>query len=194
MKVIGLTGSVGMGKSVAASLLRRMGVAVHDSDAAVHELLSPRGKAFTAVAVAFPETWDARNRLIDRRKLGDIVFKDPAKKQKLEALLHPLVQQSQMQFIAKARRMGLKKVVLDIPLLYETYAEKRCDAVMVVSAPYFLQRRRVLSRQNMTEEKFFAILAAQVPDFIKRRRADVVIPTGLGRAFTYLRLKKFINS
>ena len=194
MKVFGLTGSVGMGKSVAASLLRRMGVAVHDSDVAVHHALSPRGLGFTAVALAFPEAWDRKNHVIDRRKLGDIVFKDPVKKQKLEALLHPLVQQSQMQFIAKARRMGLKKVVLDIPLLYETHAEKRCDKVMVVTAPYFLQRRRVLSRRNMTEEKFFAILGAQVPDIIKRRRADAVIPTGLGRAMTYLRLKKFINS
>ncbi len=193
MKIFGLTGSVGMGKSVAARLLRRMGVAVHDSDTAVHALLAPRGGAFKAVALQFPEAWDKKNHVIDRRKLGQIVFGNETKKRELEAILHPLVQQSQMEFIRQARRMGLKKVVLDIPLLYETHAEKRCHKVMVVTAPYFLQRRRVLSRANMTEEKFFAILAAQMPDIEKRRRADAIIPTGLGRAFTFRLLKKFIS-
>lgn len=193
MKIIGLTGSVGMGKSVAASLLRRMGIAVHDSDAAVHQLLAPGGRAFRTVALAFPAAWDGKTHTIDRRKLGGIIFSDPEKKRHLEAILHPLVQQSQRNFILQARRRGAKMVVLDIPLLYETHAEMRCNKVIVVSAPYFLQRLRVLARPNMTEEKFFAILDAQMPDEEKRRRADYIVPTGLGRAFTFRHLKKCIN-
>jgi dephospho-CoA kinase len=193
MKVIGLTGSIGMGKSIAAGLLRRLRIPVHDSDAAVHDLLAPGGKAFETVALTFPEAWDKKRFVIDRRKLGELVFSNPMKKQALEKILHPLVQESQQAFIRKARRMGLKKVVLDIPLLYETGADRRCDEVICVTAPHFLQRIRVMSRRGMTEEKFFAILSSQLPDIEKRRRASVVIQTGLGRAFTLLRLKKFLK-
>ena len=183
-----------MGKSLTAALLRRLGVPVHDSDKAVHDLLSPKGAAFTAVARAFPEAWNKKNHTIDRRILGDIVFRDADKKFLLESILHPYVWKSQRQFILKCRRMGLRRAVLDIPLLYETGAEKKCDAVMCVSAPYLIQRLRVLRRPNMTEAKFFAILSAQVPDAEKRRLADVVIPTGLGRALTLQRLKVFLRS
>lgn len=193
MRVIGLTGSIGMGKSLTASLLRRLGIPVHDSDRAVHDLLSPRGAGFRPVAQAFPEAWDRRTRTIDRRRLGEIVFKDPEKKRLLEAILHPLVRQSQQKFVLRCRRMGSRLAVLDIPLLYETGAESRCDSVICVSAPYMIQRLRVLRRPNMTEEKFLAILAAQMPDREKRRRADVVVPTGLGRAHTLLRLKNYMN-
>jgi dephospho-CoA kinase len=193
MKVIGLTGSIGMGKSVAAGLLRRLGVPVHDADVAVHDLLAPGGKAFETVALTFPEAWDKKRFVIDRQKLGELVFKDPAKKRALEKILHPLVQESQQAFIRKARRMGMKKVVLDIPLLYETGADRHCDAVICVTAPYFLQRTRVMSRRGMTEEKFFAILSSQWPDIEKRRRASVVIQTGLGRAYTMLGIKKFLR-
>lgn len=194
MKIIGLTGSVGMGKSVAASLLRRLRVPVHDSDAAVHEMLSPGGEAFTLVARMFPAAWDARKHLIDRRKLGEIVFGDAEARRKLEAVLHPFVWARQRKFILKARRMGAKRAVLDIPLLYETGSERKCDAVLVVTAPHLIQRQRVLRRPGMSEEKFHAVLALQVPDFEKRRRADHVLHSGLGRAFTLQRLKDFLRS
>lgn len=193
MKIIGLTGSIGMGKSVTANLLRRLGIPVHDSDAAVHHLLSPRGAAFKIVAQTFSEAWDKKNHLIDRRKLGEIIFSDPDKKRLLESILHPYVWRSQRQFILRCQRMGKKRVVLDIPLLYETGAERRCDSVIVVTAPSFVQRLRVLSRSNMTPEKFAAILAAQAPDVEKRRRADIVIQTGLGKAFTLKKLKEFLR-
>lgn len=193
MKIIGLTGSIGMGKSVAAKLLRVLRIPVHDSDAVVHQLLSPYGAAFSLVARTFPEAWDAKTHTIDRKKLAEIIFKDSAKKKLLEDLLHPLVWQSQKKFILKARRMGLKKIVLDIPLLYETRAEGKCDEVMCVSAPYFLQRQRVLSRPGMSEEKFLAIIAAQIPDIEKRHRSHVVIPTGLGRAFTLQKIKRYLE-
>ncbi len=194
MKIIGLTGSVGMGKSVAASLLRRLRIPVHDSDAAIHEMLSPTGEAFTLVARMFPSAWDMKKRIIDRRKLGEIVFNDPEARRKLEAVLHPFVWARQRKFVLKARRMGVKRVVLDIPLLYETGSERKCDAVMVVTAPYLLQRQRVLRRANMTEQKFHAILALQVPDIEKRRRADYVIHSGLGRAFSLQQIKAFLRS
>lgn len=194
MKIIGLTGSVGMGKSVAASLLRRLRIPVHDSDAAIHEMLSPRGEAFTLVARMFPAAWDLKKHVIDRRKLGEIVFNDPEARRKLEAVLHPYVWARQRKFILKARRLGLKQVVLDIPLLYETGSERKCDAVVVVTAPHLIQRQRVLRRANMSEQKFHAILALQLPDLEKRRRADYVVQSGLGRAFTLQRLKAFLRS
>ena len=193
MKVIGLTGSIGMGKSLTASLLRRLGLPVHDSDKVVHDLLSPRGAAFKVVARTFPDAWNKKTFTIDRKKLGEIIFNDVSKKRLLESLLHPYVWKSQRQFILRCRRMGVDKAILDIPLLYETGAEKRCSTVICVTAPYLIQRQRVLRRPNMTEEKFFAILSAQVPDAEKRRRADVVIPTGLGRALTLQRLKAFLR-
>jgi dephospho-CoA kinase len=193
MKVLGLTGSIGMGKSVTASLLRRIGVSVHDSDAVVHESLSPGGAAFETVALMFPQVWDKKKRVIDRKKLGDIVFGDDTARAKLESVLHPLVWQSQKKFLLKARRMGLKKVVLDIPLLFETGAERKCDAVMTVTAPFLIQRQRVLRRGGMSEKKFFAILARQIPDIQKRRMSDIVLDTGLGRAFTLRALKSALR-
>lgn len=193
MKIIGLTGSIGMGKSVTANLLRRLGIPVHDSDAAVHHLLSPRGSAFKIVAQTFPEAWDKKNHIIDRRKLGEIIFSDSEKKRLLESILHPYVWRSQRQFVLRSQRMGKKRVVLDIPLLYETGAERRCDSVIVVTAPSFIQRLRVLNRFNMTPEKFSAILTAQIPDVEKRRRADIVIQTGLGKAFALKKLKEFLR-
>jgi len=192
MIVLGLTGSVGMGKSTAALMLRRLGVAVHDSDGAVHRLLAPKGAAVAAVAAAFPGV-QSREGGFDRAQLGARVFADPAALRRLERILHPLVRQSQQRFLARARARRLRLVVLDIPLLFETGGTRRCDEVVVVSAPAFLQRARVLARPGMSEARFSAILAQQVPDAHKRRRADHVVPSGLGRAVTFRRLKRIVG-
>jgi dephospho-CoA kinase len=177
--VLGLTGSIGMGKSTAAAALRRMGVPVHDADAAVHRLLARGGAAVPLVKAAFPGV--VSKGTVDRAKLGARVFKDRAALKRLEAILHPMVRASARAFVARARRRRRPLVVLDIPLLFETGGGAMCDAVMLVSAPAFLQRQRVLKRPGMSTERFAAILAQQMPDREKRRRADFVIETGLSR-------------
>jgi dephospho-CoA kinase len=191
MIVLGLTGSVGMGKSTAAAMFRRLGVPVHDSDAAVHRLLGPKGRAAAAVAAAFPGVARPHGG-IDRAALGARVFGDAAALERLERILHPLVRQSQQRFLAAARARREAIVVLDVPLLFETGGERRCDRVVVVTAPAFLQRRRVLARPEMSEARFRAILEQQMPDAEKRRRADYVVPSGLGRAVTFRRLKRIV--
>lgn len=193
MKIIGLTGSIGMGKSVTTTLLKHLGIAVHDSDAAVHAALSKDGSGFDEVIKAFPKAFDRKNNRIDRALLGKIIFSDVAQKQKLEAIIHPHVWESQRLFIQAAHQRGDKIVVLDIPLLYETGAERRCDKVICVTAPYFLQRQRVLKRSGMSEDRFRNILKNQMPDQEKRKRADFVIQTGLGRAYTLWELKKVLK-
>lgn len=193
MIVFGLTGSIGMGKSTAAAMLKRMRVPVHDSDAEVRFQLSSHGQAFEEVAVTFPECWDKKHHLIRRNILADIVFNDSRQREVLESILHPYVRMAQQQFIKTARIFGQNKVVLDIPLLYETGAQGRVDHVIVVTAPHFIQRQRVLSRPNIDEELFEKILQTQVPDATKRAMADYVVHTGLGHAHTYNGLKKIIE-
>jgi dephospho-CoA kinase len=192
MIVLGLTGSVGMGKSTAAAMLRRLGVPVHDADTAVHRLLAPGGAAVDAVARAFPKVV-AVDGGIDRVKLGRRVFGDPAALERLERILHPLVRQSQERFLRDARARHLPIAVLDVPLLFETGGARRFDLVVVVSAPADVQRARVMARPGMTEERFQAILEKQMPDSEKRRRADVVVPTGLGRALTFRHLARLVQ-
>lgn len=194
MIVLGLTGSIGMGKSTAATMLEKLGCAVHDSDKAVHEALNPTGEAFEEVAVTFPECWDKKKHLIKRDALADIIFNDEEKRKELEKILHPIVRLSQKDFIQKQTRLGKKIVVLDIPLLFETGAETHVDYTLVVSAPDHIQRRRVLARPDMSEEKFQAILASQMSDKEKQARADFVIPTGLGLSYTYNALQKVLES
>ena len=179
MLVLGLTGSIAMGKSTAAATFRSFGVPVFDADAAVHRLLAPGGAGVGPVGAAFPGC--ARARAIDRQKLGRRVFADPAALARLEAILHPLVRVEQDRFLARCRARGEWIAVLDIPLLYETGAERRLDAVVVVSAPAFLQSQRALRRPGVTPERLAAIRARQLPDREKRRRADFVISTGLER-------------
>ena len=174
--VLGLTGSIGMGKSATAALFREAGIPVHDADAVVHELY--RGEAVPLVEAAFPGT--ARDGAIDRAALGALVMNDPAAMARLEAIVHPLVRQSEARFLAEARRAGHRLVVLDIPLLFETGGEGRCDAVVVVSAPAPVQKARVLARPGMTEERFAAIVAKQWPDLRKRERANFIIDTSRG--------------
>ncbi len=180
MIVLGLTGSIAMGKSTAAETFRSFGLPVFDADAAVHRLLGPGGAAVAAVAAAFPGCL-AQGRGIDRQELGRRVFGDPAALRQLEAILHPRVRVEQDRFLARCRARGERVAVLDIPLLYETGAERRVDAVAVVSAPAFLQTQRVLRRPGMTPARLAGIRSRQLPDRDKRRRADYVIPTGLER-------------
>jgi len=192
MIVLGLTGSVGMGKSTAAAMFRRLGIAVHDSDAVVHRLLAPKGAAVAAVAKAFPGVKRSDGG-IDRQKLGARVFGDRAALTRLERILWPLVRRSQQRFLARARARRAKLVVLDIPLLFESGGARRCDKVLVVTAPAFLQRARVLVRPGMTKARLAAVLAQQMPDAEKRRRADYVVPSGLGRAVTFRRIAAIVR-
>ena len=182
MVIVGLTGSIGMGKSTAAKMLREMGVPVYDADAAVHELQAPGGAALPGIEAAFPGVVKAG--VLDRQALGARVFGNKEALRRLEAIVHPLVFKKQRAFLRRAALAGEKLVVLDIPLLFEGLGERRVDATLVVSAPAFLQRLRVMARPGMTAEKFAGILRQQVPDTLKRRKATIVIPTGMGLAPT----------
>ncbi|NQV47913.1 MAG: dephospho-CoA kinase [Rhodospirillaceae bacterium] len=181
MVILGLTGSIGMGKSTAAAAFRRLGVPVHDSDAVVHALSAPGGAAVDYIAKAFPETVDGG--VIDRRVLAARVFTDSLSLRRLESILHPMVRADRTRFLGTQARRGSRLVVLDIPLLFETASEHLCDGVAVVSAPPFVQRRRVMGRTGMTEERLQGILKQQVPDAEKCRRADFIVQTGLDRGY-----------
>lgn len=193
MIVLGVTGSIGMGKSTIAALLEEMGVPVHNADEAVHAALAPGGAAFEEVAVTFPDAWNKKERTIDRARLGAAVFADADQRRRLEAILHPAVRASQDRFLMAQKKTGRAMVALDIPLLFETGAERRVDHTLVASAPYLIQKRRVLGRPGMTEEKFAAILKTQMPDAEKRKRADFVVETGLGLAHTRRMLQRIIK-
>ena len=192
MFVLGLTGSIGMGKSAAADMLRRMGVPVHDADAAVHAILAGDRAAVDAIGTRFPGT--VSGGAVDRQALGAAVFADPAARRDLEAIVHPRVRAATRRFLDKHARLGTPLVVLDIPLLYETGADARVDAVIVVSAPPRIQRQRVMRRPGMTPERFAGILASQIPDAEKRRRADFVVETGLGKGYTFRALKRIVET
>ncbi|WGD29274.1 dephospho-CoA kinase [Ancylobacter sp. WKF20] len=173
---LGLTGSIGMGKTTTAAFFREFGVPVHDADAAVHALYGAEGVA--PVEAAFPGvTVDGR---IDRALLGARVLGDDAAMHRLEAIVHPLVRAREAAFLSEAAQAGARLAVLDIPLLFETGARERTDAVLVVTAPEAVQRARVMARPDMTEEKFASILKRQMPDAEKRRRADYLLDTGPG--------------
>jgi len=190
--VLGLTGSIGMGKSTAAAMLRRLGVPLFDADLVVHGLLAPSGAAVSAVSAAFPGV-ETEAGGIDRVLLGQRVFTNPAALRPLEEILHPMVAAEEKRFLARSRARRVALVVLDIPLLFETGAERRCDYVLVVSAPALVQRQRVMRRPGMTEIRLAAILRKQVPDHRKRQRADFVVPTGAGRGQTLRRLKSIVR-
>jgi len=176
MFVLGLTGSLGMGKSTTARFFAEEGVPLHDADAAVHRLYE--GEATALIEAAFPGTTSGGR--VDRDKLAKKVLGDSAAIKKLETIIHPLVGRAEAQFLDEAARKDAAVVVLDIPLLFETGADRRCDAVVVVSAPADVQRARAFERPGMTEEKFQAILAKQMPDAEKRARADFVVDTSKG--------------
>jgi dephospho-CoA kinase len=179
MVILGLTGSIGMGKSMAAQRLRRLGVPVHDADAEVHRLLREDRVTIEAIDALFPGV--IRNGAVDRVELGRRVFGDKTALRRLESIIHPRVQEVAARFLRRSAGERRPLVALDIPLLFETGSERRCDAVVVVSAPTFVQTARVLHRPGMTAQRLAAILARQTPDAVKQRRADFVVPTGLDR-------------
>lgn len=176
MVILGLTGSIGMGKSTTAKLFAEAGVPVYDADAAVHMLYE--GEAVPAIEAAFPGTTvDGK---VDRNRLSARVVHDPAAMRRLEEIVHPMLGASRQKFLADAERSGARVAVVDVPLLFETGGEKRVDAVVVVTTTAEIQRQRILSRPNMTDEKLDAILARQMPDAEKRRRANFVVDTSHG--------------
>jgi dephospho-CoA kinase len=176
MLILGLTGSIGMGKSTTAKLFAEAGVPVYDADAAVHKIYE--GEAAPAIEAAFPGTTvDGK---VDRNKLSARVVHDPAAMKQLEQIVHPMLGASRQKFLDDAERSGAPVAVVDVPLLFETGGEKRVDAVVVVTTSLELQRERILTRDNMTGEKLDAILARQLPDAEKRKRADFVVDTSHG--------------
>jgi dephospho-CoA kinase len=189
--ILGLTGSIGMGKSTAAALLRRQGVWVHDADATVHRLFAKGGAAVVPVGRAFPGV--VKNGAVDRVALGKRVFGDAEALRRLEAIVHPLVRADTDRFLTAAARARRRLVVLDIPLLFES-GNTRSDAVVVVSAPSFIQAQRVLARPRMSQERLLAILKQQMPDREKRRRADAVVTSGLSKARTYRQLARIVRA
>ena len=191
MIILGLTGSIGMGKSTAAIMMCRMGIPVCDSDAVVHALLGPGGAAVGAVGQAFPGV--VKDNTVDRAALGRQVFSDPAALRTLERIVHPRVREAQAVFL---RRMAARReplVVLDVPLLFEVGTDALCDATIVVTAPRFLQDQRVLRRPGMTRARMEGALARQMPDAEKRRRADFVVQTGRGKRDTLNRLAGIVT-
>jgi len=176
MFVLGLTGSLGMGKSTTAGFFAELGVPVHDADATVHRLYM--AEAVSPIEAAFPGT--TVNGEVDREKLARRVLDDPAAIKKLEGIVHPLVRAAEEHFLTEAERKNARVAVLDIPLLFETGGDRRCDAVVVVSAPEDVQRARIFERPGMTAQKFSAIVANQMPDAEKRKRADFMVDTSKG--------------
>jgi dephospho-CoA kinase len=188
-KILGLTGSIGMGKSTVAAMLRELGVPVFDADAAVHVLQRPGGALVPAIEAAFPGSTGPAG--VDRPKLGAAVFGDREKLARLEAIVHPAVAEMRTVFLRENADRPL--IVFDIPLLFEKGGAQALDAVAVVSAPAGVQRARVLARPGMTEEKFEQILALQVPDAQKRERADFVIDTGTDLATTRAAVERLVR-
>jgi dephospho-CoA kinase len=191
MKILGLTGSIGMGKSTAAAMLRRLGIPVHDADAAVHRLMGPGGRAVPAIKAVFPGV--VIDGAVSRPLLGQLVFGDKVALKRLEAILHPLVRAEEAGFLRRQARARFPLVVLDIPLLFETGGDKRCDRVAVVTCPAFLQAERVLARPGMTPERLAAIRAQQMPDGLKRRRGDFLIRSGSGKGPALRALRRAVT-
>ncbi|MBA4222832.1 dephospho-CoA kinase [Bosea sp. (in: a-proteobacteria)] len=188
--LLGLTGSIGMGKSTTSEMFRAAGVPVHDADQTVHDLYA--GAAAPQIEAAFPGT--TANGGVDRARLSAAVLGRPEALAKLEAIVHPLVRAEEQAFLARARKSGATVAVLDVPLLLETGGEGRCDAVVVVTAPVEVQRKRVLGRPGMTEEKLAAILARQMPDAEKRRRAHFLVDTSRGLVAAERQVRSILNA
>lgn len=190
MFILGLTGSIGMGKTATAAMFADEGVPVHDADAVVHRLYD--GEATPLIEAAFPGTTSGGK--VDRGKLGQRVLGDKDAIARLEQIVHPLVTKARERFVTEAERNGAKVAVLDVPLLFETGGDKRCDAVVVVSAPADVQRTRAFERPGMSEDKFSAILAKQMPDAEKRARADFVVDTSQGFDFARAQVREILKA
>ena len=189
MIILGLTGSIGMGKSTTAKLFAEAGVPVYDADATVHSLYE--GEAVPAIEAAFPGATAGGK--VDRNKLSARVVHDPAAMQQLERIVHPMLGASRQKFLEQAGQSGAAVAVVDVPLLYETGGEKRVDAVVVVTTTPEIQRQRILARDNMTPEKLDAILARQLPDAEKRKRAHFVVDTSHGLDPVRARIRDILN-
>jgi dephospho-CoA kinase len=188
--VLGVTGSIGMGKSTTARLFAAHGAVLHDADAVVHALY--RGPAVAAVGARFPAAIE--DGMVDRTRLSALLAADPAALPELEAIVHPMVQAVEAERMAEARRQGRSMFVLDVPLLFETGGEKRVDVVIVASAPADIQAQRVLERPGMTPERLAAILARQMPDAEKRRRAHFIVETGRSKAESAVRVDGIVRA
>ena len=191
MIVLGLTGGIGMGKSTAAAAFRRARIPVFDADAAVHRMQARGGRAVRAIAAAFPAT--VRDGAVDRAALRQAVLGRPDALKRLEDILHPMVRLEARDFVSRARRHGSRAVVLDIPLLLETGSDYRVDLIIVVSAPRAVQLHRIRGRRRMSDADIEAVIARQMPDAEKRRRADIVIRTGLSRNASLRALNRVIR-
>jgi len=192
MRVIGLTGGIGMGKSTAAAAFRRAHIPVFDADLSVHRMQARGGRAVRLIGAAFPGS--TKDGAVDRAALRNAVLGNREALTVLEHILHPMVEADERAFVARARRAGRRAVVLDIPLLFETKGDKRVDTIVVVSAPLAIQIHRVGQRRRMSKADIAAIIARQMPDRDKRRRADLVVKTGLSRNHTLRILTRFIQT
>ena len=195
MITIGLTGSIGMGKSATANLFKDFGVPVFDADKCVHEMLINNISIMKAIYNYFPEAMikHKRKNFIDRKILGNIVFKDKNKKKVLERIIHPEVNLQRKKWLYLAQRHKQKLICYDVPLLFETNGEKRCDIIVVASCPFFIQKQRVLRRPDMTDVRFYNILKNQMDDFKKRKKAHFIINTGNGHRFARNQVKSLIG-
>lgn len=191
MIVLGLTGSIGMGKTTAANALSRMGLPVHDSDSAVHRLFAKGGAAVEPVSKTFPSA--IRDDAVDRVALGSLVFGDNAALARLEAIVHPLVRRESQDFLKRCGLHRRRIAVLDVPLLFEVDRDGECDFTILVTAPSFIQAQRVLRRPGMTEQRLAEIRFRQMPDREKRRRADFIVETGLGKRESLRRLLHIVR-
>jgi dephospho-CoA kinase len=191
MLLLGLTGSIGMGKSTVGGMFRELGIPVYDADAEIHKLYARGGAGVEPIRAAFPDA--VVDDQVDRQRLSKLVVGNDAEIERLEKVIHPLLSEGRAAFFEKAEKEGHKIVVLDIPLIFETGGESRVHKIVVVSAPAEVQRKRVLARSAMTAEKFEAILARQVPDEIKREKADFVIDTNCSIEDTFAQVKKLLE-
>jgi dephospho-CoA kinase len=191
MIVLGLTGSIGMGKSTTANMFREMGCPVFDADAAVHRLYAKGGKAVPLIRAVLPDA--VKDGVIIRAKLGEHMRRDPLNLQVLESFIHPMVADLRAAFFKEAKARGAAVAVLDVPLLFETGGDKQVDKIAVVTAPAATQRERVMAREGMTQELFEALLSRQMPDQEKRRRADYLIFTDQGLPFARKQVQKILN-
>ncbi len=190
---VGLTGGIGSGKSTVAARFAALGVAVVDADEVAHRLTAPGGAAIDAIRAAFGKAFISADGALDRARMRAHVFADPDERRRLEGILHPMVHAEQRAFVARARRAGRRAVVLDVPLLFEVGWDRDVDLIVVVSAPRAVQIHRVRLRRKMSPADVAAVIARQMPDAEKRRRADVVVRTGLSRHYALRALNRFIQ-